>query len=106
MDPPPIEIDEFLTWLRLERGRAASTVEAYRRDLRAWHAFLTDVGRPLLEVTEDDIVGWVHELRSGGLAPSTAKRRIVAVRSLHRYLAEEGIVDVDPGRSLLKELVR
>lgn len=103
--PPPIEIDEFLTWLRLERGRAASTVEAYRRDLRAWQSFLTGAARPLLEVTEDDIVAWVHELRSAGLAPSTAKRRIVAVRNLHRYLAEEGIVDADPGADVLPPTV-
>lgn len=94
---PPIEIDEFLTWLRLERGRATSTVEAYRRDLRAWEEHLRGLGRPVVDVTEDDIVDWVHALRSTDLAPSTVKRRIVAVRSLHRFLAEEAIVDVDPG---------
>ncbi len=99
--PAPIEIEEFLTWLRLERGRAASTIEAYRRDLRAWTARLRRLGRPLLDVTEDDIVDWVHDLRSGDLAASTIKRRIVAVRSLHRYLAEEEIVAADPGAQVV-----
>ncbi|WP_436796116.1 tyrosine recombinase XerC [Actinospongicola halichondriae] len=99
--PAPIEIEEFLTWLRLERGRAASTIEAYRRDLRAWVARLAELERPIVDVTEDDIVDWVHDLRSGDLAASTVKRRIVAVRSLHRYLAEEEIVSVDPGADVL-----
>lgn len=94
---PPIEIDEFLTWLRLERGRATSTVEAYRRDLRAWAVHLHLLGRSVVDVTEDDIVDWVHALRSTELAPSTVKRRVVAVRSLHRFLAEEAVVDVDAG---------
>ncbi len=95
--PLPLEIDEYLTWLRLERGRARSTIEAYRRDLRAWAERLASVGRPVLDVTEDDLVAWVHELDGRGLAPSTVKRRIVAARNLHRFLAEEGMVEVDPG---------
>ena len=95
--PPPIEIEEFLSWMRLERGRAASTIEAYRRDLQAWTAYLRTLDRPVVEVTEDDIVGWVHLLRATDLAASTVKRRVVAVRSLHRHLAEEGVVDVDAG---------
>lgn len=95
--PPPIEIDEFLTWLRLERGRATSTVEAYRRDLRAWAQHLRRLGRSVVDVTEDDIVDWVHALRSTDMAASTVKRRVVAVRSLHRFLAEEAVVDVDAG---------
>lgn len=95
--PPPIEIDEYLTWLRLERGRANATVEAYRRDLGAWWAYLRSLGRDLTEVREDDLVAWIHELESGDLSRSTVKRRVVAARNLHRYLAEEGTVDDDPG---------
>lgn len=95
--PPPIEIDEYLTWLRLERGRAASTVEAYRRDLHAWWSYLRTIDRRIVDVTEDDLVAWVHELGSGDLSRSTVKRRVVAARNLHRFLAEEGIVASDPG---------
>lgn len=97
-DPAPLpEVDEYLTWLRLERGRAASTVEAYTRDLKAWADFLREHDRALSDVTEDDLVAYVHHLRSLDLAPSTAKRRVVAARNLHRFMAEEGLVDGDPG---------
>jgi integrase/recombinase XerD len=96
----PLEIEEYLTWLRLERGRARSTVEAYRRDLRAWSEHLHRIGRAVIEVREDDLVAWVGQLRDEGLAPSTRKRRIVAARNLHRFLAEEGHVDDDVGASV------
>lgn len=96
----PLEIEEYLTWLRLERGRARSTVEAYRRDLRAWSEHLHRVGRAVIEVREDDLVAWVGQLRDEGLAPSTRKRRIVAARNLHRFLAEEGHVADDVGASV------
>ena len=96
----PLEIEEYLTWLRLERGRARSTVEAYRRDLRAWSEHLHRIGRAVIEVREDDLVAWVGQLRDEGLAPSTRKRRIVAARNLHRFLAEEGHVVDDVGASV------
>jgi integrase/recombinase XerD len=96
----PLEIEEYLTWLRLERGRARSTVEAYRRDLRAWAEHLHRLGRSVTDVTEDDLVGWVGQLGTAGLAPSTRKRRIVAARNLHRFLAEEGHVDDDVGAAV------
>src|SRR3546814_5071837 len=89
----PLEIEEYLTWLRLERGRARSTVEAYRRDLGAWAEHLQRLGRQVTDVSEDDLVGWVERLRDQGLAPSTTKRRVVAARNLHRFLAEEGHLD-------------
>lgn len=98
--PLPIEVEEYLTWLRLERGRARSTVTAYRRDLRAWCRHLRELDRAVTDVTEDDLATWVQHLRASGLAPSTVKRRIVAARNVHRYLAEEGVVAVDPGASV------
>jgi len=99
-DELPLEIEEYLTWCRLERGRARSTVEAYRRDLRAWNEHLHRLGRSVTDVTEDDLVGWVGELRDAGLAPATRKRRIVAARNLHRFLAEEGQVADDVGAAV------
>jgi site-specific recombinase XerD len=87
-------VEEFLTWLAVERGRAPSTVEAYRRDLARYCASLG--GRPVTAATEADIVAFVGQLRAEGLAPATVKRATVAVRNLHRYLAVEGVVDTDP----------
>lgn len=94
--PTPEEIEEYLAWLRLERGRAATTVAAYRLDLRAWVGYLATVGRSVPEAGEDDLVAWVGALRRSDLAPATVKRRVVAVRNLHRYLAEEGHLAGDP----------
>jgi integrase/recombinase XerD len=94
----PAEVEEFLTWLAVERGRAPSTLEAYRRDLARYVAFLDGLGgRAVTEVVEDDVVAFVGHLRAEGLAPATVKRATVAVRNLHRYLAVEGVATADPG---------
>ncbi len=34
----PLEAEDFLTWLRVEKGRSAGTLAAYRADLRAYWA--------------------------------------------------------------------
>ncbi|MGY6499671.1 MAG: site-specific tyrosine recombinase XerD [Acidimicrobiales bacterium] len=86
----------MLTWLTVERGRAPSTIEAYRRDLRSYVAFLAARGMSLGEVGTDDVRDYQRWLQAEGLAPSTAARRMVAVRSLHRFLVEEEVSDTDP----------
>ena len=40
----PLEVEEFLTWLAAERGRSPNTLAAYRRDLRAYTAWLDERG--------------------------------------------------------------
>ena len=89
----PVEVEEFLTWLAIERGRAPSTLEAYRRDLRRYVDWLD--GRRLAEVTEADVTAFVRTLGAEGKAAATVARSTVAVRSLHRYLAVEDVVPVD-----------
>jgi integrase/recombinase XerD len=96
-DATPIEIDEFLTWLAVERGRSTNTLDAYRRDLRLYNGWLVARHTPLEAVTEADIAAFVGHLRSQGKAPSSVKRTTVAVRSLHRFLSDEGMTRVDAG---------
>lgn len=92
----PLDAEEYLTWLRVERGRSSNTLAAYRRDLEAYWQWLRRQGRPLVEVTEADVTAYVAFQRAKGKAPSTVKRSVVAVRSLHRFLAVEGTTAADP----------
>jgi integrase/recombinase XerD len=99
LDPQmlPLEVEEWLSWLATEKGRARSTLAAYRRDARRWCDWLRPRGVTLAAVAEGDIEAYVGDLRAAGLAPATVARAVVSVRSLHRFLAEEGRADRDPG---------
>src|SRR2546423_9113501 len=96
----PVPAEEFLTWLAVERGRSANTLVAYRRDLHGYIAWLTTEGRRLETATEPDIERYVARLRAEGRAPATVARALVAVRTLHRFLADEGAADADPAADL------
>ncbi len=91
----------FLDHLAVERGVAANTLSAYRRDLSRYHAFLlahgvTDLG----DVTAMTIGRFLADLREGGeehppLSAASAARTVVAVRGLHRFALREGVVSSD-----------
>ncbi len=92
----PLDAEEFLTWLRVERGRSANTLTAYRADLRTYWSWLRGCGLGLADVSEEDINAYVGHLKGTGRAAASVKRSLVAVRALHRFLALEGDVPTDP----------
>jgi integrase/recombinase XerD len=88
----------------VERGLAAHTLEAYRRDLDRYAAALAARGRMVIgEVTTGDVAAFLAGLRAGDaehppLAASSAGRAVVAVRGLHAFAAAEGLTREDPAR--------
>lgn len=91
-----VEVEDFLTWLRVERGRSTNTLNAYRTDLRAYTVWLAERGIDLHEVDETTITTYLGRLQELGRAPSTTKRALVSIRGLHRFLAEEHADRPDP----------
>ncbi len=92
----PLDVEDFLTWLVAERGRSRNTLSAYRRDLTGFWMWIDGQGRTLDDIGPADLDAFVGVLRSRGLAPSSVKRTLVAVRSLFRFRAQEGLSDSDP----------
>jgi integrase/recombinase XerD len=90
----PTECEEFLTWLQVEKGRSANTLAAYRRDLRAYVLWLGD--RSIVSASEGDLHSYVAGLGSGGAAPASVKRATVTVTSMYKFLADDGLIEIDP----------
>lgn len=90
-----MEVIDLLTWLRVERGRSTNTLTAYRTDLQFYVAWLDDQRLTIGDVTEADLNRYIGFLRVDR-APSSVKRAMVAVRGLHRFLAEEQEGRPDP----------
>jgi integrase/recombinase XerD len=84
----------------VERGRSPLTLQAYRRDLRRYVSFLNARNRRLGEAGVEDVEAFAAALRDEGLATSSQARTLVAVRSLHRFLAAEGVLPDDPTTDL------
>lgn len=87
------QIDEYLAALRSERGLAAATITAYRRDLGYYAAHL-DAAPP----SEEQIASFVAGQHAAGRSAGTIARRVAAIRGFHRFLVAEGIDGDDPSR--------
>ncbi|WP_297298926.1 site-specific tyrosine recombinase XerD [uncultured Methylovirgula sp.] len=92
--------EAFLDMLAAERGAAANTLDAYRRDLGDYHDFLVDAGKALHNATTDDIKAYLRRLKSRGFAASSSARKLSAIRQLHRFLYAEGLRGDDPAAIL------
>jgi len=89
--------EELLSWLAVEKGRSPNTLAAYRRDLVAYETWLTNRGeKPAGSVGEATVAQYVAHLRGVGLATASIARSMVSVRSLHRFLVQEGTTEADP----------
>ena len=104
-EPPSRDLDELLSWLAVEKGRSANTVAAYRRDLAAYMEFLAGRGLIPSTVTEPVIEDYLAFLRAAGRAPSSVARALVSVRSLHRFLEDEGQVAGNPAEEVQRPKV-
>ena len=92
----PTPVEEFLSWLAVERGRSANTLVAYRRDLAAYFDFLNERAVPIERVSDREVEEYVASLRAAARAPASVARALVAVRSLHRFLVDESGSGSDP----------
>lgn len=90
-------VREYLSCLRVERGRAARTVEAYGRDLADFCSFLGErgVGEAAL-ADRDDLSAYEADLARRGFAASSVKRRMSAIKGLFRYLVREERISSSP----------
>ncbi|MDP1878897.1 MAG: site-specific tyrosine recombinase XerD [Actinomycetota bacterium] len=94
-------IDGYLAHVSIERGLAANTVSAYRRDLERYATWCDDRGIGSVgDVQENDVADFAASLRQGEvpLSASSAARVVVAVRTFHRFCAREGLSAADPAR--------
>lgn len=92
--------ERFLAMLAAERGAAANTLAAYRRDLEAARDVLGDVAGADAQALEGLGTAW------SGLAASSLARRCSALRQFYGFLVDEGLREDDPSGALPRPRVR
>ena len=103
--PPPTPLEQavraYLDYLTVERGLAANTIAAYRRDLATYAAFLVERGITAPDdVVRTDIEAFVAARRDGGYADSSIERALSAVKGLHTFMLREGFSTATPAAAV------
>jgi integrase/recombinase XerC len=88
-------IDDFLRHLR-ERNASEHTIKAYSGDLYNFASFIGP--RDWEKIDHIAIRGFLSHLYDKGLSKTSVARSLAALRSLYRWLAQEGAVEQNPAK--------
>jgi integrase/recombinase XerD len=99
-------VGAFLEMMSAERGAARNTIEAYRRDLGDYCAFLGRKGVAVTAAGREQVTQYLAELDANGIAASSSARKLSALRQFHKFLAADGIRADDPTRIIASPKAR
>jgi integrase/recombinase XerD len=86
----------FLEALASERGASLNTIEAYRRDLADYEAYLRAQGTDALKAGPSHVRGFLAARGAQSLSAASLARRLSAIRQFHKFLYAEGRRRDDP----------
>ena len=92
-------IEDYLTFLRVERGLAPATLRAYRADLTDFAA-ARDTARDWSSGPDAAVRYLAARTKRGrpsapGLAPTSLRRRAAAIRGFYKFAFGDSLIDVD-----------
>lgn len=93
-------INDFIGYLKIEKGLAANSVEAYTRDVEKLKDFAQSAKKNATELTHNDLIQFVAELYDLGLSNRSQARIISGIKQFYAYLFLEEEISDDPSELL------
>ncbi len=97
-------LKEYLYYLKITKNLSKNTINSYERDLKKYLKFINDnynIKNPN-RINKEHIQNYTKSLIRKANSNSTITRNLSSIRSFHRYLATENIVDQDISRKIKK----
>lgn len=88
--------------LRVEKGLARNSINAYKSDLMRYLNFLADNQSltDLEEIRQIDIRHYIRSLHDKRLEPASIARKLSSIRNYHNFLSREDLVKNNPSQLL------
>ena len=96
INPPGKLLKDFASFLLLERGLSAHTLESYQTDVTHLLQFLEDRGIAVNETQTDNLHEFLCTLRDLGISPRSQARALSGIRSFFKFLRMEGYMEHNP----------
>ncbi|MGB9715970.1 MAG: site-specific tyrosine recombinase XerD [Thermodesulfovibrionales bacterium] len=93
-------LNNFLTFLSVEKGLSRNTIESYSMDLKKFHNFLLLNKKDFVSFNRSDIVDFIETLRKEGYSISSICRFISSIKGFCKYLIIEDIIKEDPSENI------
>ncbi len=93
-------IREYLSYLRVEKGLARNSVEAYENDLSKLKAWCDKNGFEIEKLTRQDLREWLIDLGRAKLSDNSRRRVVSSLRGFYKFLVIDGHVKANPAEDL------
>jgi len=93
-------VKEYLSYLKVEKGLAANSLESYERDLSKLKAWADKNGIDLLKLARQDLREWLIDLGRTSLSENSKRRMISAMRGFYKFLMIDGHITKNPSDNL------
>ncbi|NWF51851.1 MAG: site-specific tyrosine recombinase XerD [Nitrospirae bacterium] len=88
-------LNNFLTFLSIEKGLSRNTIESYLMDLKKFHSFLLLNNKDFTFFKRSDVIDFIETLRNEGYSISSVCRFISSIKGFCKYLIIESIMKED-----------
>ncbi|WP_263352509.1 site-specific tyrosine recombinase [Acidicapsa acidisoli] len=89
-------LQEYRTYLRVEKGLRPLTCEAYDSDLKTFAEFLESRHGVLLTAAQQDVAAFLEHLRTHNIDSRSAARKLSCIRGFYKWLLLDRRIDHDP----------
>ncbi|MDH5695029.1 MAG: site-specific tyrosine recombinase XerD [Dehalococcoidia bacterium] len=99
-------IDNFLSYLAVERGFSENTIVAYRNDLHQLAGFVEEEAArrgaipPWVSFDRQAMLSYLLNLKERGYAATTVARKVAAIKSFFGFMVAEGILKDNPTKGV------
>ena len=91
------QIEEFITFLTIEKNYAINTVSAYERDLLKFLSFIADKDVSNWDqITTENVNLFVMSLRHSDFSSKSIRRYLSSIRGLFTFLIKKSVIETNP----------
>jgi integrase/recombinase XerD len=94
-------IDQFLIYLKLEKGFSSHSISAYKTDLTQFYNHSASINLSILDISKTHAETFLKSISQSKLSPKTIARKLSALRQFYIYLHRIKITDQNPFGQLL-----
>lgn len=89
-------INDFIAYLKIEKGLAENSIDAYTRDVNKLRDFSASIPKNATAIQHEDLVQFIAELYDLGLSNRTQARIISGIKQFYNYLFLEEEINDNP----------
>lgn len=94
------QLGDYYSFLSNDKRVSENTLMSYKRDIEHYIGFAEESGISPSEASRTFVLGYLMNMEKAGKSAATVSRSLSAIRSLYRFMQNNGLIKADPTENL------